>query len=79
MWFNITVEDIHTTFQQALDAGATQIQAVQHLPDMGIQNAIFKDPFGYVWLLHQVLEVVDAETRAHLLEQQGFQRIKNRF
>ncbi|MCH7314500.1 VOC family protein [Acinetobacter sp. ANC 3882] len=74
IWFNITVTDIEKTLQQAVDAGAVLIQAVQHMPAMGIKNAMFKDPFGYMWLLHQVIEVVDYETRAQLLEQQGFQR-----
>lgn len=74
IWFNITVTDIVETLQKAVDAGAVVIQAVQHMPKMGIKNAMFKDPFGYMWLLHQVLEVVDYETRAQLLEQQGFQR-----
>ncbi|WP_433847031.1 VOC family protein [Acinetobacter proteolyticus] len=74
IWFNITVTDIEKTLQQAVDVGAAVIQAVQDMPKMGIKNAMFKDPFGYMWLLHQVLEVVDYETRAQLLEQQGFQR-----
>ncbi|TCM67072.1 putative glyoxalase superfamily protein PhnB [Acinetobacter calcoaceticus] len=75
-WFNVTVPDIELVYAKALAAGAQGIQAIQEMTDMGIKNAMFKDPFGYVWLLHQVIKEVSYETRAQLLEAKGFTRIK---
>lgn len=73
-WFNIIVSDIEYSYAQAVAEGAKEIQAVKELPEMGIKNAVFKDPFGYVWLLHEVVQEIDYDTRVQILEQQGFQR-----
>lgn len=37
---------------------------------MGVSNAMFKDPFGYMWLLHQMHSVVSHEERVRILEEQ---------
>ncbi len=76
IWFNVTVPHIETVFNKALAAGATAIQPITEMPDMGLKNAMFKDPFGYMWLLHEVLEVVSYEDRARILEKKGFTRLK---
>lgn len=54
MWVNVTVPDIQSAYNKALEAGCQEIQAVTEIPDFGVSNAMFMNPFGYIWLLHQV-------------------------
>lgn len=68
IWFNIMVPDIDETFSKALSAGCTQVQQVTEMEAMGVSNAIFSDPFGYLWMLHQVHRVVSFEERKKLWE-----------
>lgn len=70
IWYNILVEDIKTTFDTALSKGCTEISALTEMPEMGIANAIFKDPFGHIWLLHQIYHVVSHEDRIKMFEDQ---------
>lgn len=65
-WFNIMVEDIKKTYDKAIKAGCKEIQPLTELPDFGVSNAIFMDPFGYVWMLHQVFKKVSLEEREEL-------------
>ncbi|NIK11666.1 VOC family protein [Alkalibacillus almallahensis] len=67
-WVNVTVEDINKTYQFAMDQACTEIQPVTEMADMGISNAIFMDPFGYVWMLHEVHEETTFEERAAMWE-----------
>ena len=53
IWMNIAVPDIKGTFQKAMDAGCRQIAPVASIPGTTIQNAVFADNFGYIWMLHQ--------------------------
>ncbi|WP_440894999.1 VOC family protein [Amphibacillus sp. Q70] len=69
IWFNILVPDIKETYAQALSLGCTELQAVTELPDYGVTNAIFIDPFGYQWMLHQVHKEVSFEERLKLWEE----------
>ena len=66
VWFNIVVPDIATTYKKAMDAACNEIQAVTELPDYGVSSAMFSDPFGYVWMLHQVHRVVSFEERTEI-------------
>lgn len=68
IWFNILVEDIQETYQKALAVGCQEIQALTELPEMGVANAVFLDPYGHVWMLHQMYEVVSFEDRMKLFE-----------
>jgi PhnB protein len=68
IWFNILVPDIKETFSKAINAGCTEIQPVTEMPDYGVANAMFSDPFGYVWMLHQVHKEVGFEERKKLWE-----------
>lgn len=54
MWINVTLENIEDVYAQAVAAGGTEIQSVTYLAAMDISHAIFKDPFGHVWMLHQL-------------------------
>lgn len=69
IWFNVTVPDIEETYSKAMDAGGIEVQGVTELPDFGVSNAIFTDPFGYVWMLHQIHEEVSFEERVKLWEE----------
>ncbi|GEK58259.1 hypothetical protein MHA01_11640 [Marinococcus halophilus] len=57
------------TYAKAIDAGCHEIQPVTDLPDHGVSNAIFMDPFGYIWMLHQVYLEVSFEERKRLWEE----------
>lgn len=68
-WVNVTVPDIKETYRKAMDIGCTEIQPVTEMADYGVSNAIFMDPFGYVWMLHQVHKEVSHEERLQLWEE----------
>ncbi|WP_010632149.1 VOC family protein [Sporolactobacillus vineae] len=69
VWFNILVPDVQSTSTRAIDAGCTEIQAVTAMPEYGISNAIFSDPFGYQWMIHQVHKEVSFEERTKMWEE----------
>ena len=68
IWFNILVEDIARTYAKALEEGCTEVQPPTEIPNYGVSNAIFRDPFGYIWMLHQVHKEVSFEERKQLWE-----------
>ncbi|MGI6357920.1 MAG: VOC family protein [Bacillota bacterium] len=69
MWANVLIPDIQETYDKAIAAGCTEIQAVTEIADFGVSNAIFSDPFGYVWMLHQLHRVVSFEERNRILQE----------
>lgn len=69
IWFNIMVPDINETYSKAMNAGCTKLQPVTEIPDFGVSNAIFNDPFGYQWMLHQIHKEVSFEERMRLFEE----------
>lgn len=69
IWFNVLVEDINDTYSKAVNEGCTSIQPVNEMPEYGISNAIIVNPFGYVWMLHQLHKVVSHEERIRLWEE----------
>lgn len=69
IWFNILVPDIKQTYEKAMNAGCTEIQPITEMPDYGIVNAMFMDPFSYIWMLHEVKKVVSFEERKRLWEE----------
>ena len=71
IWFNVLVPDIKDTFSKAISVGCKEVQPVTEVPDYGVSNAIFSDPFGYVWMLHQIHKVVSHEERIKLWEEKG--------
>lgn len=70
MWINILVPDIRETYRKAMEAGCTEIQPVTEMEQMGGINAMFADPFGYLWMLHQIVREVSFEERCRILEEQ---------
>lgn len=70
MWLNVAVPDIKDTYNKAIAAGCTEIQPLTEIEAMGITNAMFSDPFGYVWMLHQIHKEVSFEERCKFMEEQ---------
>ena len=68
IWYNVLVEDIRATYDKAIERGCQPMQPVTEIPEMGISNAIFKDPFGHVWLLHELHHIVSHEDRIKYFE-----------
>ncbi len=76
IWFNIVVLDIKSIFTKAETQGFTVIIPISENQEMGMSNTILKDPFGYVWMLHQIDKEVSYEERCKIFEAQGFERRK---
>lgn len=70
VWFNVIVPDINAVHTSALENGCSEIQTVTEMEAFGIMNSIFIDPFGYVWMLHQVQRVVGFEERMEFFKNQ---------
>ncbi|MGO4889538.1 VOC family protein [Anaerobacillus sp. MEB173] len=68
-WVNVRVPDIKETYAKAMDLGCTEVQPVTEISDYGVSNAIFMDPFGYIWMLHQVHKEVSHKERIQLWEE----------
>lgn len=69
IWYNILVPDIKETYEKAINAGCIEVQPVTEMPDYGVSNAMFSDPFGYLWMLHQIHREVSHEERTKLWEE----------
>ena len=72
IWFNVLVEDIQGTYKKALEAGCTEIQPVTELPDYGLANAIFVDPYGYQWMIQQMDQEVTPEEEMDLWDEDRY-------
>lgn len=68
VWFNVMVPDIAKVHKAALEAGFSEMQGITELPAMGVSNCIVVDPYGYVWLIHQVHREVSFEERVRIME-----------
>lgn len=66
-WINVTIPDINATFNAAVKAGCTVVMPITEMPGMGVSNALFADPFGYAWMLHQIHREVSFEERVEIL------------
>ncbi|MDR2943887.1 MAG: VOC family protein [Methanosarcinales archaeon] len=69
VWFNIIVPDIAETFKKAADSGCTEIQPLTEMKEMGVINAMFSDPYGIVWMLHQITKEISFEDRMKAMGQ----------
>lgn len=69
IWFNISVEDIEKTHQAALENGCTEIQPITEMMDGAVRNSLFVDPYGYMWMLHQIYKNLSFEERIAILEE----------
>jgi uncharacterized glyoxalase superfamily protein PhnB len=63
IWYNVVVPCIAETYAKALKAGCIEIQPIMEIETHGVKNSMFADPFGYIWMLHEVLREVSFEER----------------
>ena len=68
IWINVNVPDIEKTFRKAMDAGCFQVQPITKLETFGVSNAMFNDPFGHIWVLHQIHKDVSFEERCRIID-----------
>ncbi len=69
-WFNLVVPDLPDVWKKAMSLDCQTIQAPIHMEQMGITNAMFADLEGYVWMLHEVHEVISFDDRVDYFEQE---------
>lgn len=69
VWYNVTVTNISKTHKNALEAGCLEIQPITKVETHGVKTAMFSDPFGYVWQLHEIVRDVAPEERNASFEQ----------
>lgn len=67
-WFNVMVEDIQETYNNVLESNLEVMQSLTKMEEYGVTNAMFKDEFGYIWMLHEIHQVVSFEDRVKLWE-----------
>jgi len=53
IWIDITVPDIKDIYKKAMAAGCQELQSPTELEGLCVTNAVFADPFGFVWMLQQ--------------------------
>ena len=44
------------------------MQPVTEMMEGAIQNSLFVDPFGYMWMVHQINQELNFEERTEILE-----------
>jgi PhnB protein len=69
MWCNLLVEDIEDIFNKSKEEKFEIIQPLTELEDFGVINAVISDPFGYQWMLHQIVKEVSFEERCKIIEE----------
>lgn len=70
VWFNISVEYIEKTHQTAIENGCIEIQGITKMMEDAISNSIFIDPFGYMWMLHEIHQTLSFEERTKIIEEE---------
>lgn len=55
MWWHITVDDAELVWEKAMATGNTEVSKLNKLFDYGVLQGILFDPFGYNWIISQVL------------------------
>ena len=68
MWLNVLVENIESTHNAAVNAGSSIIQPLTNMEEFGVTNSVLKDPFGYMWMLHEIHKIVSFEERVAMWE-----------
>ncbi len=55
VWFNVLVPNIKETYNNAINSRCVEIMPITKLESHGAFTAMFSDPFGYVWQLHEII------------------------
>ncbi|MCL2852393.1 MAG: VOC family protein [Defluviitaleaceae bacterium] len=72
MWINVLVPDIKEVFDKAIAAGCNEVMPLTEMEAFGVSNAMFADPFGYLWMLHQIHREVSFEDRQKAVDEGKF-------
>lgn len=70
IWFNVLVPKIKDTYHSAIKAGCTEIMPLTEMESHGSITAMFADPLGYIWQLHEIIQEVSFEERNKMYEAQ---------
>lgn len=70
LWFNVAVPNLIKVHDDAILNGCIEMQAPTEVMDFGVINSIFIDPFGYMWMLHEIREEVSFKDRVAYFEEQ---------
>ena len=54
------------------------MQPVTEMMEGAIQNSLFVDPFGYMWMVHQINQELNFEERTEILEKKCSRRGRDR-
>ena len=65
---HLTVTDVETQFQRAVDAGATVIAPLED-QFWGDRYGVLRDPFGHMWSMGQPMREVSAEEIAQAMSE----------
>jgi PhnB protein len=57
LWFNLTVDNIKEVFGRAEAAGFTTVLPIQEVMGHRLKTSMQKDPWGYIWQLHEVIAI----------------------
>ena len=68
MWVNIVVPDIIEVYNNAIEAGFKILQQLTEQEAFGVKNAVLADPYGYIWMLHEVVREVSFAERCQIME-----------
>lgn len=58
------------THKKALANKCIEMQPVTEMMEGAIQNSLFVDPFGYMWMVHQINQELNFEERTEILEKE---------
>lgn len=72
-WFNVIIDLAQEALDQAVANGATVMQELTDMPAMGAKMAMFQDPFGYTWMVHEVYREVSSEEREQHFKDEGWE------
>jgi PhnB protein len=62
---NITVPDIAAVHKMAMESGFTEVQPITEMTGTGLVNCILIDPYGFPWVVHQVVESKSKFKKTH--------------
>ena len=68
MWCNFLVENLEEIFNKAEQENFKVIEEITVIEEYGILTAVIRDPFGYEWVLNELLEEESSESCCTIAE-----------
>jgi PhnB protein len=66
-WFNVITDDAEALFARGTEANFETIVPLRAEEALGVKNAVVRDPFGYSWVIEQILRKISFEERCKIL------------